>query len=123
MTCQYCNGEARLVDSSIVYGKSYGLIYFCQPCDAYVGIHKGTTTPLGTLANRETRFWRNRAHAAFDPLWKKDSPARRFEKRGHAYQWLAEQLGIPVQQCHIAMFDRDRCAEVVRICSPAEVSL
>jgi hypothetical protein len=37
-------------------------------------------------------------------------------KRGEAYAWLAEKLGIPVQRCHIGEFDATRCREVVRIC-------
>lgn len=91
ITCQYCRGDAPLVDSSVVYGKSYGPIYYCAPCGAYVGVHKKTLQPLGTVANAELRFWRKQAHAAFDPLWQgKRMP------RGKAYAKLAKELNVSV---------------------------
>ena len=31
------------------------MIYICKPCDAYVGVHKGTDKALGRLANKELR--------------------------------------------------------------------
>jgi hypothetical protein len=37
--CPYCNQESQFVDSSVIYGKSYGMIYLCSDCDAYVGCH------------------------------------------------------------------------------------
>lgn len=54
-TCPYCLQGTKLVDSSLVYGKSYGLIYFCRHCYSYVGVHKGTEKALGRLANAELR--------------------------------------------------------------------
>ena len=61
ITCDYCGRPAQLTDSAIVYGRSYGLIYYCAPCQAWVGVHKGTTTPLGRLANHELREWKKAA--------------------------------------------------------------
>lgn len=50
--CPYCGCFAEFVDSSCVYnGKSYGMIYLCRPCVAWVGVHKGTDNALGRLAN------------------------------------------------------------------------
>ena len=51
-----------------------------------------------------------RAHAAFDPIWKSGT-----KKRGSAYAWLADQLGIPARECHIGEFDVETCARVVQI--------
>lgn len=51
------------------------------------------------------------AHAAFDPFWK----SGRFD-RGVAYEWLASEMGIPVAQCHMVLFDVAACQAVVRIC-------
>ena len=70
VVCPYCGQVAVLVDSSIVYGRSFGLIYLCAPCDAYVGTHKGSPrhAPLGTLANKELREARLKAHEILDPL-------------------------------------------------------
>lgn len=49
--CDYCGRRAEFVDSKIVYGKSYGMMYLCRHCMAYVGVHKGTSRPLGRLAD------------------------------------------------------------------------
>ena len=69
--CDYCGTPADFVDSSVVYhGHSFGMIYLCPRCGAYVGVHKGSDKPLGRLANSELRNWKKAAHAAFDPLWK-----------------------------------------------------
>lgn len=65
--CDYCGRQAEYVDSKVVYGKSYGMMYLCRNCMAYVGVHKGTDKPLGRLANAELRYWKKRAHAVFDP--------------------------------------------------------
>ena len=45
--CDYCGTPADFVDSSVVYhGHSFGMIYLCPRCGAYVGVHKGLTNPL-----------------------------------------------------------------------------
>lgn len=51
------------------------------------------------------------AHAAFDPLWK----SGHFD-RGVAYEWLASELGLPVAQTHMVLFDVATCQRVVDIC-------
>lgn len=125
--CPYCGNASRLCDSSAVYGgRSYGPIYLCAPCDAWVGCHDGTTKPLGRLANAELREWKKKAHAAFDPLWERKLEIRRAERgrypkgraRGSGYKWLAERLGISREDCHIGMFDVEQCKRVVQICKP-----
>jgi len=115
-TCPYCGALARCVDSSVVYGgRSYGPIWLCGRypiCKAYVGCHKGTTVPLGRLADSELRIAKQKAHAAFDVLWK-GLPSGTRKK---AYAWLAEKMGLAIDKCHIGMFDVDQCEEVVRHC-------
>ena len=56
--CRYCGGIIRLVPAADVYGSSterLGMqneyLYQCQNCNARVGCHKGTTRPLGDVAN------------------------------------------------------------------------
>lgn len=112
--CDYCGRRAELVDSKVIYGKDYGhKVYLCRPCMAYVGCHKGTTKPLGRLANAELREWKKRAHAAFDPLWQYG----RFKGyRNAAYAWLADRMGLPVKETHIGIFDVSQCKRVVAIC-------
>ena len=123
--CDYCGRQAVLVDSAEVYnGRSYGTIWLCRPCRAWVGVHKGDgkNVPLGRLANAELREAKKAAHAAFDPLWKKmmrvaDIPKRR--ARGKAYRWLAGELEIDAEDCHIGMFDVEQCRRVVEVCEAA----
>ena len=108
--CQYCKKTAKFVDSKIIYGKSYGMIYLCKECNAYVGVHKGTNRPLGILANAELREWKKKAHASFDPLWKTKLMTRR-----EAYEWLAKQMGKSLEKCHIGMFDVSECEQFVAL--------
>lgn len=110
--CNYCNKEAKFVDSKILYGHSYGMIYYCRACDAYVGIHKNSRTfkPLGFLANRELRELRKKCHALFDPFWKSGRMTRK-----QAYSILAEKLGIEVKKTHIAQFDIEFCNKTIEI--------
>lgn len=111
--CDYCGKPAQFVDSAIVYhGHSYGMIYYCHDCNAWVGCHKDSDAPLGRLANAELRNWKRGAHAVFDPLWRR----RIIGNRQKAYAWLSEQMGLPPEKTHIGMFDVDQCKQVIRLC-------
>ena len=110
--CDYCGRQAEYVDSKVIYGKSYGMIYLCRNCMAYVGVHKGTNIPLGRLANAELRYWKKAAHAAFDPLWKY---GRFRHHRNAAYGWLSQKMGLPIEKTHIGMFDVPQCKQVIQI--------
>jgi len=116
--CPYCNAKAELASSTRVYGgQDYGMIWLCSnypTCDAFVGVHKGTTRPLGRLANKELRHWKKQAHFYFDLRWKHEK--KRKPARTAAYRWLATQLGISAHDCHIGMFDVETCKQVVKIC-------
>jgi len=106
--CPYCKGKTQYVDSTVIYGKTYGMIYLCKPCDAYCGVHKGTDNALGRLANKELRHWKKEAHKYFDVIWKDGH-----EKRGVVYKHLSNHLKLPVDYCHIGMFSVKTCQEVV----------
>jgi len=83
-------------------------LYRCTPCDAHVGCHPNTTTPLGTLANRPLRAARMAAHTAFDKLWQGgDMP------RWAAYKWLRGMMNMPRDECHIGQFDETQCAQAI----------
>lgn len=114
--CDYCGDAAELVTGRDVYPYRPDLyskkIYRCVPCNALVGCHEGTETPLGRLANPELRKAKMAAHAAFDPIWKGGH-----KKRGSAYAWLRDQLGISKDACHIGMFDVAMCNKVITICN------
>ena len=109
--CPYCDQQARYMDSKHIYhGVSYGMSYVCLPCQAWVGVHKGSDKPLGRLANAELRSWKIKAHAAFDPLWKSKKMSR-----GAAYRLLQDKLGIDKSECHIGMFDVDTCKRTIEV--------
>jgi len=105
MKCLYCETEAIFVSSKEFYGKDYKTnIYSCVPCDAYVGTHGNSETPLGTMANSELRECRKKAHLHFDKFWKS-----REMSRSEAYKWMANQMGLGAKGAHIAMFDVGKC--------------
>lgn len=130
--CPYCKRKPEYVDSEEIYGRSYGMIYLCRRCDAYVGVHKGTSVALGRLANKELREAKKKAHNYFDGLWKAktqigimENPQRsdrleiwKNKCRSDAYQWLSKELNIEPKFTHIGMFDLDQCEKVVNICLP-----
>ena len=99
------------MNSKVVYGRNYGMIYLCRQCDAYVGVHRGTDKPLGRLANKELRYWKMAAHEAFDPIWQ-----GRNMRRNEAYKWLAGCMGLKPKETHIGMFDVSQCKKVIKIC-------
>lgn len=130
-----CGRETILFHSSeTIYGRNFGPLYVCQPCGTRVGCHKGTLEPLGTPANEHLRKLRSKAHSVFDPLWNSIWEALKVEKRMEtnkephpfygksqarktAYQWLADELKINIEDCHISHFDIDTCNKVIKICS------
>jgi hypothetical protein len=73
------------------------------------------------LADAELRRWKSKAHAAFDPLWKakirRDGVPKK-KARGLGYAWLADQVGVKREDCHIGMFDVTTCKKVVDACTP-----
>ena len=118
--CPYCGSFAELVNSKKVYGKDYGNIWLCSnypKCDSYVGVHtRGDKKdqPLERLADFHLRRFRNKAHAAFDPIWRS-----RKLTRPEAYAWLSKKLGIDSKDCHIAMFGIANCKKVIKLCKKA----
>lgn len=81
---------------------SYGDRWDCPDQDCTVACWDGDTS---TPADAETREARKETHELFDPLWQKGE----FESREDAYEWLADRMDIPVDKCHIGMFDFDQC--------------
>jgi hypothetical protein len=118
--CNYCSNQAILADSAEVYnGRSYGPIWVCHPCQAWVGCHKGTDKPLGRLANAMLRRLKMRAHSAFDRYWKNTKTT----SRKQAYAALATVLGVSLDDCHIGMFDEDMCKRVIAVCASGELAI
>lgn len=115
VSCSCCQSrDVRLEYNSILYGAVVGdwpVVWYCGHCGASVGCHPGTDIPLGKMADRTTRQLRKKAHEVFDPIWRKG-----LLSRSQAYAWLADQLGIRVEECHISWFDAETCEKVIRIC-------
>lgn len=117
--CQYCTTEAVLIDSRKIHGYNYGKIYYCNTCGAYVGCHKKTKKPLGTLANEELRKYRMSLHRLFDKKWNDymiKSGCSKKRARSFAYMWLSQRMEINKKECHIGMFDVDRCKLAIKVC-------
>lgn len=120
--CDYCGREAAFLPSSaeLYQGRDYGPAWACLPCGAWVGCHPDDR-PLGRLADKTLRTAKQAAHAAFDPLWRarmaRDGLTQG-KARGKGYKWLAAQMGLTRQECHIGMFDVAQCQRVVAICEP-----
>lgn len=123
--CPYCLRVSIFLESSarLYNGRDYGPVWACLPCRAWVGCHKGTTTPLGRLADRELRRWKMAVHAVFDPIWQArfqrkralDPKYTKAHARGGRYKRLSELMGIPRKDCHIGMFDVERCKQAIAI--------
>ena len=119
VVCKYCKGRAELVNGSTLFPGAEELYYHkfwrCKSCKAHVGCHPGTDKPLGTLATHRLRRLRHLVHLSFDKKWKKGRLKKRRKKRTQAYIWLAAELGIPTERCHIGMFDEKMCERVLEI--------
>ena len=111
--CPYCSNPSVFIQTK--------KIFRCDPCDAQVGVHKHNNQPLGSLANAQLREARKKAHSYFDPLWRcrmqRDSLTIA-KARKPAYEWLASEMGLSIDDCHIGEFNIDQCNEVMRICKP-----
>jgi hypothetical protein len=109
--CRYCGGRVRKGSTREIYGKSNEMIYICTNCNAYVMCHKVTGLPMGKLANTVLRLKRQETHNIFDSFWTEQGWTR-----DNAYRWLAESMGIPNSDAHIANFEMDECEHAVRLC-------
>lgn len=114
--CLHCDSEGELVAGSILEPTRTNVadkwFYVCPACkDSRVGCHGTSQTPMGMMANRETRLARRDTHTAFDAAW-----SRLGLTRFAAYRILASQMGLAAEHCHIANFTVDQCQQVVQIC-------
>jgi hypothetical protein len=101
-----------------LFGFKTAKIWLCE-CGAYVGSHKKTGRPMGTLANKNLRALRVQAHISFDSVWKQktktDNVSNRFA-RSLGYAWLSNELDIPLRKCHIGMFGETLCIKTIKLC-------
>lgn len=116
--CPYCGTQAHLRISSVVYGDRAddpdAKLYVCGRypiCDAYVGAHKESLLPMGTLADQKLRRKRMEAHSAMERLIQSGIMTRK-----EVYRWLQTQMGLPESEAHIARFSELRCQKVIELC-------
>lgn len=112
MNCPYCKKQAVWCENKAIYGKNYGrsfMCYYCKPCNAYVGCHNNSRTPLGTIANAELRELRKKAHAEFDPIWRNRSQ----KNRGKLYAEISRHFGKDI---HIGESDVEMCKKILAWC-------
>lgn len=76
----------------------YGIRASC--CDLWSWDRK----PLVCAATHKAR---NKAHAAFDPIWK-----GKLLNRSFSYIALSKELGIDKQECHMALMSKEMAARV-----------
>ena len=123
--CRYCGGVIRRVPGQQVYGDATARrlklknewFYQCQNCNARVGCHRGTTRPLGNVANEVLRLKRMETHQVFDAFWKS-----RHMSRTAAYKWLSKKMGLPEEKTHIGGFEMDQCQQGIDICRRMETA-
>jgi len=114
--CPYCNSGTKVVSEEYIYGKSYkGNNMICcvnyPKCNSYCGTHKEDGTSLGRLADSTLRQYKKVAHSWFDQIWRN----KKLLKRNEAYDWLSEQLGIPIEMTHIGWFNIETCKKVIKV--------
>lgn len=97
----------------VLKASRFGPFLGCQrfpDCDITHSVHKASLQPMGTPADQATRRARMRVHAAFDTFWRERVMTRR-----DAYRWLANQLGLSEDECHIGLFDLKACEEALTV--------
>jgi hypothetical protein len=111
LICNHCGKEAVWVENKEIYGRNYGdsyMVWWCKPCDAFVGCHKNTRVPKGRfLAKRELREARKLAHSIIDPLWKSGRYSR-----NKVYMELARAFK---RQVHVGDTETpEECHEIIK---------
>lgn len=95
VTCPTCGNEASVAFTQ------YGTRHEC------CGLRSWNNKPLvceATLRLREA------AHKSFDEIWKCG-----IMSRTAAYKWLAEQMKMKPEECHIARMDMFQCEHVIEL--------
>ncbi len=85
----------------------FGMRYGCEEEGCTVVCWGSETS---TPADQATRDARHKCHEAFDPLWR---DKKRWRKRGHAYRWLADTMGLHIADAHIGMFSMEQCQRLL----------
>lgn len=79
-------------------------------CDGTHSAHQNSGKPMGIPADKETKAWRIKAHAMFDPYVKKWFP-----NRPEGYKFLQNVMGLTSAQAHIGRFTIEQCEKLIKI--------
>lgn len=115
--CNLCGGKVEYIDNSMIYGRRFGsgFCYRCKECGAYVGTHRHRPKEaMGLLADAQMRQMKIACHDLFDAMWRTDG-GRHGRRRSRLYAKLAEQMGIPVEECHFGYFDMELLRQAYKI--------
>ncbi len=138
LPCPDCDGFMHLQRKPRGWTGKSRWTYLCENygtgCRGKVSAHPDGR-PTGPPAPQQIRTLRSRCHEeAFDPLWKdaekiydikeeadsgrRDAIARiRFTARKRAYAWLAIQLGMTHEKCHIGQItDAETLDKIYELC-------
>lgn len=115
-TCNLCGGRVEYTRLENVYGRylkyhrNSDYCYHCTECGAVVGTHKNDPKKaLGVLANEEMADERQACHDLFDKFWKNR------EERTVFYQKLANEMEIPMEECHFGWFSLEELKKAHKI--------
>lgn len=108
LVCPECGSKITFVEKG-----RYGSYYACERYPDCRVTHKAKPdgSPAGVIGDLETIALRKAAHKKFDQLWMfKENPK---EARTKCYEWLARKLSVPLEQCHISMFNKETLRQVI----------
>ena len=119
LKCPYCGRMAVLKSAAFVYGDKAieEYVYVCSGypnCDSYVGVHRGSLKPKGTLANGDLRNMRIQAHKLFSQFW-----ANGIMTKKQAYHWIQDRFALTEDQAHIGNFSEYMCGQLMDECRTA----
>lgn len=97
--CPYCGSKGELS----------GKKWICPTCsDVSVGTYEGSSKPLGTLADKDTRQWRMRAHDELHYKWQDGETKENF------YGWIASIVKKEYKMATIANLNADECRLLIK---------
>lgn len=81
------------------------MCYYYKQCDAYVWCKNNTKTALGSMANKELRAWRIKAHNILDPIRK-----NWIKTRGQIYKDLEKHFW---KEIHVWRSNIEMCKNII----------
>ena len=114
--CPVCGRHSVLRPASEIIKKATrgDMLYVCPDypqCDSYVGVHRGTTIPKGTMADKALRGKRIYAHKVFDRLWIEGHMSRTA-----SYHWMRDAFSLSGHDAHISMLSSEMCDVLISEC-------